>query len=76
MQAKRLFSSKEIWFNLAMTAYNVLVATNALPQLLALIPPPWGMVAQGVGTIVLRAFFTNTPIFAAPPTTGPLRPPA
>ena len=56
---KNVFSSKLVWFNIVMT----LIDLGAYFQ--TIVPPNWlpyAVSAQGVGTIILRIWFTSKPL--------------
>lgn len=63
MTAKSIFSSKTFWFNLIGSAVQVADSVGAWN----LIPQPWGVAAQGIVNIILRAITVE-------PVTAPLLP--
>ena len=49
---KPWWQSKELWWNVV----------TIIVQLAGFIPQPYGPVVQGVGTVILRNYFTEAPI--------------
>lgn len=59
METKKWYASKTVWFNVVMTVIEIASYTETfLPANLL----PWSIATQGVGTIILRIWFTNTTI--------------
>lgn len=57
MTPKPLWKSRTFWF-------NVIMASIEIGQLLAqnqVIDPKWMLIATGVGNIIIRLFFTDSP---------------
>ncbi|CAN5815449.1 hypothetical protein BH20PSE1_BH20PSE1_01200 [soil metagenome] len=51
-EAKPAIQSKTVWFNVV----------SGVLALASVIPPPFGMIVSAVGNIVLRVWFTDTPV--------------
>lgn len=52
VQAKSIFESKTVWFNLITGVISVA----------AIIPPPFGAIVLAIGNLVLRVWFTDSPV--------------
>lgn len=64
MKGKSLVESKTFWINVLGTVVQV------LPDLAAVIPQPYGIIAMAVINIVNRLFFTEQPITIVAPDTA------
>jgi len=57
--SKNILLSKTAWFNILGTVATILTTTSQV------MPPEWGVVAMGIGNLLLR-YFTTKPVTILP----------
>lgn len=60
MQAKSILASKTVWLNVVSLAIGIIALLQSQPQFDHI--APYLVLANGIGNLILRIFFTSQPI--------------